>query len=72
VLQQPEGRALQCTVLIQAMIFQTLSAVCRILPKGGIGPTTFSDPLRTKLLGEGIAGAQRTCAERDDPEQVSS
>src|SRR5262245_27171884 len=34
------------TDLIQAMIFHTSSSDLTIPPKGGIGPTTFSDPLR--------------------------
>jgi hypothetical protein len=34
------------TDLIQAMIFHTSSLDLTIPPMGGIGPTTFSDPLR--------------------------
>ena len=39
-------RRLQCTDLIQAMIFHRSSSVLITSPKGGIGPTTFSEPLR--------------------------
>jgi PAS domain-containing protein len=34
------------TDLIQAIIFQRSSSVLMVSPKGGIGPTTNSDPLR--------------------------
>ena len=34
------------TDLIQAMIFHISSSDLTMLPKGGIGPTTFSEPLR--------------------------
>jgi hypothetical protein len=45
--QHPSGRRSQFTDLIQAMIFQTSSSVLMVSPKEGIGPTTFSEPLRT-------------------------
>ena len=34
------------TDLIQEIIFQRSLSVLMVLPKGGIGPTTNSDPLR--------------------------
>jgi hypothetical protein len=44
--QHPPTRRLQCTDLIEAMIFQRSSSVLMVSPKGGIGPTTASEPLR--------------------------
>jgi GNAT superfamily N-acetyltransferase len=46
--QHPAGRSWQFTDLIQAMIFQRSSSVLMVSPKGGIGPTTASEPLRVK------------------------
>jgi hypothetical protein len=46
--QHCAGRRSQFVALIQAMIFQISSSVLKISPKCGIGPTTFSEPLRTK------------------------
>jgi len=34
------------TDLIQAMIFHRSSSDLTMVPMGGMGPTTFSDPLR--------------------------
>src|SRR6478735_5611715 len=40
------------------MIFHTLSSSRRVSQKDGIGPTTFSEPLRTNItLGTGPRGA---------------
>jgi hypothetical protein len=43
--QHPSARRPQYTDLIQAMIFQRSSSVLMVSPKGGIGPTTASEPL---------------------------
>ena len=68
--QHPSGRRSQCTDLIQAMIFQTSSSVLRVSPKGGIGPTTCSEPLRTNpCFLKRVAWAETPGAKRDHPEQ---
>jgi hypothetical protein len=52
------------------MIFQTPSSVLRVSPKEGIGPTTFSEPLRTNpCFRNASPGLRPACAKRDHPEQ---
>ena len=46
--QHCAGRRSQFSALSQAMIFQISSSVLKMSPKCGIGPTTFSEPLRAK------------------------
>ena len=44
--QHPAARRRQYTDRIQAIIFQRSSSVLIMFPKGGIGPTTASEPFR--------------------------
>ena len=52
------------TERIQAMIRHKSSEVLIRLPNGGIGPTTFSEPLRDITLGLQAVGSQADEAEQ--------